>query len=125
MTKSRLTEEQMERAIAMRERGLGCDLIGKEFGVSGGAIRWRFLMLGVEPPKPARLKPGGPTVMQRGDHLVRRFTDEEDKRLLELEAEGLNNTQIGRALGRKPNSVKGRLMTLARYAAREDEAADA
>jgi hypothetical protein len=45
---------------------------------------------------------------------MRGFTDQEDRRLLELEAQGLTYTQMAQRLGRKQNSIRGRLYTLAR-----------
>ena len=40
--------------------------------------------------------------------------------LLTLEAQGINIAEIARRISRKPNSVKGRLMTLARRDARAE-----
>lgn len=112
----RLGPEQLERMIAMRESGAPYSKIAAALGCSQGAVRWHCLRLAVEPPKGTRpwdrLK--GPPVVRRGSHLVRRFTPEEDARLLALEAQGLNNNAIARRLGRRWNSVRGRLMTLAR-----------
>jgi DNA-directed RNA polymerase specialized sigma24 family protein len=45
---------------------------------------------------------------------VRRFTTEEDDWIVEYELRGYSHAEIGRRLGRKPNSIKGRLATLAR-----------
>lgn len=125
MAARRLTEADIERAIVMRERqGMSLDSIGAIIGCSGKALSWHFLQRAVNKPKPAPLRLDYHLecpVLKRGNHLVRAFTPEEDARLLALEAQGLTHTEIGRALGRKPNSVKGRLMTLAR----RDERAEA
>ena len=60
--------------------------------------------------------------MTRNGFAVRHFTPEEDDRLLALEAEGKTYTEIGRLMNRKPNSIRGRLMTLARREARAEAA---
>ena len=66
----------------------------------------------------------GPVEMKRGNHVVRRFTPEEDALLLTLEAEGLSYTEIGRRLERPHTSISGRLMTLARHEERRAEAGE-
>lgn len=125
MTARYLTSQMLERAAAMRERGLSVGNIAADLGCSRGALHWHFLKLGVEPPKPRPLRLDYHLkcpVLVRGNHVVRAFTPQEDARLLELASQGLGTSAIGRALGRKSNSVGGRLMTLAR---REERAADA
>lgn len=53
---------------------------------------------------------------------MRAFTPDEDARLLAMEAEGVKRSVMARRLGRKPNSVRGRLMVLARHEARREAA---
>jgi hypothetical protein len=101
----------------MRERGLSCRRIGEILGgISPGAIAWHCLRLGADPPKakPLSAMIRGPMVVTRGNHQVRRFSPEDDAKLLEMAARGAKNAEICRALNRKNNSVAGRLMTLAR-----------
>lgn len=89
--------------------------IGK--GISANAVSWHCLRLGAELPRKTRLRPNyhlEQPVMKRGKHIVRAFTPAEDAQLTVLSLQGLGDTAIGRALGRRPNSVRGRLMTLAR-----------
>jgi IS30 family transposase len=120
---SRLSERDVETIVAMRERGASYRAIGHAIGKSKGVVSWHCLRLAVDPPQPAPLRPDYHLlvpVVRRGNHQVRAFTPAEDARLLELEAQGLGYAAIGRALGRRPNSIKGRLMTLAR---REERAA--
>lgn len=122
MPAPRLTPEQVTKAAEMRERGLTEAMIGRRLGVSTSAISWRMLQLGVEPPNPRPLPPV-PTeqrIIRRGAHAVRRFTEAEDRQLIELEAKGLGPTEIGRRLGRRHNAIVGRLMTLARREARSE-----
>lgn len=122
-----LTDEELAEACELREAGKPFTWISRHFAakgtkVSAGSLSWHCLMQGADAPPEMRqacgIRPG--TVMKRGDHVVRTFTPQEDERLLELEAEGLGYTEIGRRIGRKPNSVRGRLATLARHDARAE-----
>lgn len=98
------------------QRGWTIKRIADHLGCSQGAVSWQCLINGIEKPgehkfaPPAR--PGA--VCVRGGHEVKRFTVDEDKRLVALDAEGLSHSEMGRRLGRRPNSVRGRLATLAR-----------
>lgn len=121
MSKPSLTDREIDTIIEMRERGASYAVIGRKLGRSEKAVSWHCLRLGVDPPEPPPLRPDWHLrcpVAVRGNHRVRAFTPDEDRRLLEMEAQGLGYSEIGRALGRKPNSVKGRVMTLTRRAER-------
>lgn len=110
--------ERLEQIAEMRERGLSCELIGRSVGISGEMVHWECLKHGIESPNTKnKVLPQtcpGPIMMQRGDHVVRRYTPDEDRDLMALEAEGLTYSEIGRRMGRSRNSVHGRIMTLAR-----------
>ena len=116
MGKPIITDEKLEKIIRMRERGASMAAIGRAVGMSLGAVNWHCLKEGIEPPNPKDLREHkiGPLVVKRGNHLVRRFTAEEDRQLLELEAKGLKKSEIAKAMGRKSNTITGRLRTLAR-----------
>ena len=60
----------------------------------------------------------------RGGHVVRRFTAFEDAEILRLAAEGVSRNRIAKQLGRRHNSIIGRLMTLARHDALAEARAD-
>ncbi|MBF0168769.1 MAG: helix-turn-helix domain-containing protein [Alphaproteobacteria bacterium] len=109
-----------DKIAQMRESGLGCALIAKEFGISKGSVDWYCLTNGIDPPKPRTLKPvpSSAIAYERGAGKVRRFTSIEDEYLLVLEQQGLSYTKIARQLGRPRSSVIGRLATLARHDAR-------
>ena len=120
----RFTDAQREQMAERREAGDSYAKIGRRFGYSASNVYWICLALGADHPK-ARLSPvtaPGPSVVQRGDHAVRRFSPDEDARMLALAAEGQGNAAIGKALGRPANSIRGRLMTLARREARAEAA---
>lgn len=116
----------IDRLADLREqRGWTVKRIAAELGVSPGAVSWQCLRHGIEPR-------GGRTVSRsfkagfsysRGGHSIRAFTPEEDAVLQQMALDGAGNGEIGRRLGRRPNSIAGRLMTLARRDARAEEAA--
>ena len=64
-------------------------------------------------------------VVNRGGHIIRRFTVEEHEQLVALDLTGARICDIARKLGRRPNSIIGRLMTLARRDARLEALGDA
>lgn len=125
MSKQYMTLAQVKHAVELRERGHGYDYIGKEIGFSGSAVRWQCMKHGAEPKNnpwkpwaPGEVK--GPAIGKRFHpetgtyHEVRRFTPAEDAQLLELAEAGVTEAEIGRRLKRRTNSIRGRLMALAR-----------
>lgn len=120
----RFTDEQRDQMAERREAGETVAAIAVAFGCSTSMVYWTCLALGAEKPgaKPLPTAVRGPMVMQRNGYAVRRYTPEEDARLIALEAEGLGDTEIGKAMGRRPNSIRGRLMALARRQARSEAA---
>lgn len=110
----------LDQAIAMRERGKSPAQIRDRLGLdlSVGAIEWQLMRAGVYHPK---TRPPGlyqrTSAVRRGTQLVRPYRLEEDIRLLSMEAAGVPIVQIARVLGRGNSSVRGRLLTLARYEA--------
>ena len=121
MSERKLSAEQIDEACALREAGWSCARIARKFGVSPGCISWHCLKLLADPPKPRPLPPvpTAPVVARRNGHEVRRFTSEEDQRLLDMATAGARKCDMARALDRKSNSITGRLMTLARREERE------
>ncbi|WP_368999728.1 hypothetical protein [Pseudophaeobacter sp. C1-32P7] len=100
--------------------------IAERLGMSHGAVYWHCLRLGADSPKSQEHAPPverGPMIVCRSGHQVRRFTADEDRKLIEMEAAGLTASEMARRLNRKPNSVTGRLMTLARTEARKEATA--
>lgn len=116
-----LTQAERDIAAEMRERGLSCGRIARKLKCSEGAVSWAMLAMGVDPHADRTLPPvpTEPIIQYRASGAVRRFTIDEDDVLLSLEAQGLSANAIGKRLGRKANSVTGRLRTLARRAERE------
>lgn len=123
MAERRFSEADYEHMAELRERGLSIGQIARRFDCSQGLVQWQCLRLGADPPnaKPLPDAVSGPLVVRRGDHEVRRFTPEEDAKLLAMEMESLP-LAMARRLRRAPNSVRGRLMTLARREARREPA---
>lgn len=126
MSARKLTSEQKERAFDLREAGWSYKRIADAVGVSPGCVSWHCLANGIEPPrsKPWPCKSHdtvkGPLVMTRGDHKVRRYTPDEDAAILKMEAGGARIAVIARHVGRRWNSVRGRMMVLARRDARRE-----
>lgn len=121
----RLTREQIDAAIEkidalpIKARSSRLNKLAREAGVSRQTLRWHCLRAGVR--LSARLL--GPVDGQpylRNGHLVRRFTAEEDALVKELDQQGLGPKAIGDRLGRRCNTIIGRLATLASYEAQED-----
>lgn len=125
MTKRAPRNDVQKEAIAeMRERGLSYGVIAQQLNLSHGAVSWYCLVAGIESPKLAAKVPAKnqPLVCYRGGQPVRRFTDIEDRQLLELEARGLGYNQIAKAMNRRHNTIRGRLATLARHDSRREAA---
>jgi IS30 family transposase len=123
MARTFLSEEQKERIAELREKGLSYGNIGRRIGCSPSTACWHCLRLGAEPPKcswPLWDQPKGPLVLQRGNHMVRRFTAEEDTQLRVLVVAGIGIAEIGRQMNRRTNSIIGRLRALARRDEREE-----
>jgi DNA-directed RNA polymerase specialized sigma24 family protein len=125
---SKISDDQLDRLAYHRERGVSIAAIAKRYGLSVGNLRWHFLISGVDPERagpPPRPIPESPVVQTFERHgrrvEMRRYTVAEDALLLELEGQGLKYGHIARRLGRKRNSIVGRLATLARRAARTEE----
>jgi hypothetical protein len=117
-----LTAEQKEFCAEKREAGWSYLRIARKLGVSQGSVSWHCLQMGADPPnaRPIDKTIRTPLIAMRNGKPVRRFTPEDDARLTAMSMAGKGDTQIGRALGRRPNSIRGRLMILARHEARDE-----
>ena len=124
MPARKYSDATLNKAAELREEGLSISKIAARLGMSPGAVHWHCLRLGADLPDvdTRRPVPPQPMVVQRGNHKVRRFTPDEDRRLVEMDLRGIGVSEMARRLGRKHNSVIGRLMTLARNEAREEAA---
>ena len=117
MAVRKFDQATVDRAIELREKGLSYTTIERLTGMSRGSIYWKCLRAGAEAPNNKK-QPGAiraMTVTTKHGHIIRRFTEEEDRKILEMEAQGIGPFQIGKALGRAHNSITGRLMALARH----------
>lgn len=116
----KLTDEQIARICEMRERGRSYATIARVVGCSVGAVSWQCLRCGAEPPAAKPFDPPKPFEYRRGNHTVRGYTPEEDALIIALATQNFPRTVIAKRLGRKPHSVLGRIMTLARQEARRE-----
>lgn len=125
MRRPALTQQELDCIAELTETGrFSAGQIAVKIGCSVGSVTWAQLRIGADPhpDKPLPAVPTEPVVAMRGGRPVRRFTQADDDLLLQLEAQGLSPSAIGRRLSppRLPNSVRGRLMTLARRDARRE-----
>jgi len=118
----KLTEAEIAKIGELRYRNWTQSAIAEAVGCSQGSVFWCCLKHGFEPRKTRPLPPHTPVQYQRASGPVRQFTPEEDAVLLELEAGGVSRAEIARRLGRRDNTIAGRLMTLARRAERQEAA---
>ena len=118
----RLTRAEIERIVELRERGRSEATIARLIGCSASAVSWALLREGVDihQERPLAPVPTEPVVKLRGGFPVRLFTEADDERIAALEAEGLTVSQIARAMGRRNNSIIGRMRTLARRLGRAE-----
>lgn len=118
------SDAQLHQMADMREAGSSYREIARVMGMSSSAVSWHCLRLAADRPdaKPLGPRARGPQSMSRGSHTVRRFTASEDELLIVMDLAGARVCDIARALGRRSNSVRGRLMTLARHDARLEAA---
>ena len=122
MPAKKYSDEILNRAAEMREAGLSCGKIAEQLGMSVGAVSWHCLRLGADLPEDLqKARPNRkPIIVRRGNHVVRQYTPDEDEKILEMRANGERVFEIAAALGRKHNSIIGRLMTLARLQERSE-----
>lgn len=117
MGKKSFDRATIERAAELREQGLSYSMIEKLTGMSRGSAYWHCLREGAEAPNNTiRAGAIGAMVLttKRG-HTIRRYTEDEDQKILAMEALGANPTEIAKALGRARSSIIGRMMMLARH----------
>lgn len=119
-----LSAAQLDEMAELREQGWSLRRIAEHFTARGtkvhqSTIGWQCMRIGADlpPHRRGRAVPRTQPMMRNG-HVIRPFTPEEDQKLLELDTSGATMRQMCEALGRKNNSVRGRLMTLARHDAR-------
>lgn len=116
----KLSPAQAVEIAELREQGWSYDRLAERFGVSASAIHYRCLRQGARSPRSHRDRYAGPAVIKASDgRTQRRFTPEEDARLLALDANGTSFKAMARELGRPNTSVRIRLMALALH---EDQA---
>lgn len=111
---TKLSQEQVDQIAELREKGYSYRRLAEKFGVSTGAIHYRCLRVGALSPRslpidyPARRATG-----YGFGKVVRHFSPEDDRRLLDLEREGASLNQMVEQLGRARTTVRIRLLTLA------------
>lgn len=122
MPAPKYTDEQIEQAAEMRERGLSFGVIARLTGMHEKSIHWHCLRVGADKPRDLR-RPAPPRAnyVRKDGKVVRRFKPDEDAKLLELAIQGVTISQMCKHLDRKHNTIIGRLRVLARNEARAEE----
>lgn len=129
--KTKIPEDLMPELEQRRSQGQSLGQLVRFLGrhgvtISESALSWQLLRNGIDLPKrrhqAARFQPGV-TYTRPDGTICRTYTPEEDKIIRHFGAKGWRQSRITRALKRcgyerKPHSVLGRLMTLARHDAR-------
>lgn len=111
---AKLSSDQVLEIADRRERGWSYARLAKAYGVSAGAIHYQCLRQGAKSPNSRRVPYFGPASISAADgRTQRRFSEAEDQRLLDLEAEGKSVSEIARVMDRPITSVRIRLMSLA------------
>jgi len=126
-----LSDPQLDRIAAWRERGWGARRIVEALEregthVSPSTVIWQCKRLGADlPPRLRGREAQHRPEYRRAGRLCRPWTPADDARLTALSEQGLSSYRIALAMGRANSSVRNRLLTLARIAARAEERAGA
>lgn len=115
-----LTEAEKAAIAELAESGVDYDEIARRHHCTRGSVSWCALRAGVIRPGFRPLERRG--TYARGGHQVRPYTAAEDRQIVAWDLERLSHSEIGRRLDRAPNSITGRLATLARREAAQEEA---
>lgn len=113
MRQRNVTPPQVEKILELADAGMQQKAIAAAVGVTVGAVAGVTLKYGVMLGK-IRVKPCRRPMMRKGV-LVRPFTEEEDRRLLELDLQGARVVDMAQALDRRQHSIIARLRTIARW----------
>jgi transposase-like protein len=108
------SEAQIAAAVDRRAQGHGLSRIAADLDMTRGAVEYHCLAQGVSLGDGPVVFLNRTRVVRRGNHLVRLFTRAEDARAVSMRVDGATITEIARAIGRKPVSVRCRLQALAR-----------
>lgn len=114
MSVVRYPQDTIDHAIDMKERGLNTHLIARKTGLPRRVVTYHAVKAGVFMPTPR--PPAKNHMRTRADgtaHEVKRFTPEEDSKILKLRKEGKSLREIGRATDRAHHTIYQRLNTLA------------
>lgn len=116
----KLSAQQVEQMIELREKGWGYDRLAAHFSVSSAAVHYQCLRHGAISPHQRRYPRlpyavGRPEFTARDGRTQRRFSPSEDAQLLELALQGKGNAEIARIMNRPRTSTRIRLLTLAQH----------
>jgi hypothetical protein len=101
---AKLTREQIDRIVELRERGFYSHRIAQMTGIKPATVNYQLLKNGFDPWDPAK--------RQAPDGHVSRFSEAEDAQMLELGRQGMSIRQIARTMKRPITSIRIRILTL-------------
>ena len=116
-----LTETEQAHIGELREAGWTFRMIAREIGCSKSSVNWCCTKLGIVRKRSA-LGARGPALVFRSGRPVRRFSADEDARILAQRCAGARYSDLARELDRPVNSIIGRLYTLGRHQAAAEQA---
>ena len=119
---STIPADVLDIIATMRETGAKFKTIEQATGIHRKTCEYHAVRLGALPPAGARRCPP-PARYARAGAVVRAFTVLEDQQIIAWSVADISLSEIGRRLGRKHNSILGRLRTLARREAMAEAAA--
>lgn len=119
---STIPSDVLDTIATMREAGAQFQAIEQATGIHRKTCEYHAVRLGALPPAGARRCPR-PARYSRAGAVVRGFTELEDQQITAWSIDGVSLKEMGRRLGRKHNSILGRLRTLARREALAEVAA--
>ena len=111
--------ETLDTIATMREAGKSFHAIAAATGVHRKTCEYHAMRLGAASPFIVLHTHRRSTYFREGQ-AVRGFTEAEDQQITAWALEGVSLSEMGRRLGRRHNSIMGRLRTLARREALQE-----
>lgn len=114
MPAKKYTDEQINKAMNLREKGLSYSCIGRMTKMNPKSVQRYCLINGAESPNSNGNVYYGPSSYVRGNQVITLFSKEDDQQMLDMAMAGVSRNEIARRLGRAHSSVRNRLASLAR-----------
>ncbi len=113
MPAKKYTQEQIDKSLDLRERGLSYGQIRLRTGVHEKSVERYCRINGVDVPNP-QTEYTGPTDYFRNGQRIKTFSAEEDSQIQKWDMQGVPRNEMARRLNRAHSSIRNRLASLAR-----------